>query len=224
MVVTGVAMLWLRPTRDWFAGRPWAAGPAPEGQRRDPISTPSRPVEEARPAPPEPPDRPAPATSPYAAPLPSVVGRPTPYVPRAKRPGALITACVLVWVTCTLVSGMMLLLSLVLAVAREDLFAELERQQPDLDLGGLSHAEIAAGVHVMTAIVVVWCVAAIVLAVLAFRRVGWARVALAVCTGAAGLVSLAAALLSPGLVVLLGATSVTLWLLLRADVAAWFKR
>ena len=59
---------------------------------------------------------------------------------------------------------------------------------------------------------------------LAFRRVGWARIALAVSSGVAGALALAGTLASPVLVVLLAATAVTLWLLLRADVAAWFRR
>ncbi|MEQ6902764.1 hypothetical protein, partial [Nocardioides sp. YIM 152588] len=38
MVVAGIAMLWLQPTRDWFAGRPWVqkapAGKAGPGAER----------------------------------------------------------------------------------------------------------------------------------------------------------------------------------------------
>lgn len=236
MVVAGVVMLWLRPSRDWFAGRPWLpASPTPAARRPDPFAPPRGDAEGTPPAapeagPPAPPppapashDQPGPFAGRYAGLPPLTLQPATPYPVRAKRPPALVAACVVVWVTCALTSGFLLLMSLVLAVARDDLFAELERQQPDLDLQGMSHAELATGVFVMTGFSVVWCIVAMVLAVLAFRRMQWARIALAVNTGVAGLFLLGATLLSPPLVVLLVAALVTLWLLLRADVTAWFS-
>jgi hypothetical protein len=69
----------------------------------------------------------------------------------------------------------------------------------------------------------VWCVVAAVLAVLALRRLQWARIALVVCAGLSGLVLLGATFFSPFLVVLFAANVVTVWLLLRADVTAWFS-
>lgn len=231
LVVAGVVMLWLRPTRDWFAGRPWLPATSAAASRRpDPFAPQpqAREAEPRQPAPPPPPpvlDRPGPHPTPYGAPLPTSEPALSPYGPSsAKRPTALLAACVIVWVSSALVSGFMLLVSLVMAVAREDLFDELERQQPDLDLGGMSHAELATGTFVLTAILVCWCLAAMVLAVLAFRRIAWARIALVVCTGIAGMVALAATLASPPIVVVLAAIGVTFWLLLRADVTAWFKR
>ncbi|KAA1427588.1 hypothetical protein [Nocardioides antri] len=240
LVVAGVAMLWLRPTRDWFAGRPWLPASASTPSRRhDPfavqpregIDTPAKP--EAPVVPPAPPaqesrptTQPGPHSSPYGAPLPETPEPEpavSPYAP-AKRPGALISACVIVWVSSALVSGMMLLLSLVMAVARDDFFAELERQQADLDTQGMTEADLATGTFVMTAIILVWSVAASVLAVLAIRRQQWARIALVVSTAVVGLLLLAATLVNPLLVVLLGAALVTVWLLLRSDVSAWFKR
>lgn len=227
MVVAGVVMLWLQPSRDWFAGRPWLAkGPTrsapPPPARPDPFAAPPR--HELPPAAPAPPAQPGPHAAPFGAPEspPGLVGPPT--AVRSPRPGALIAACVTVWVTCALVAGSMLITSLVMAVAQDELFDMLEEQQPDFDMAGLSRGELAASVYVTTAVVVVWCAVAVVLAVLTFRRVGWARIALAICTGVAGLVVLAATLVNPVLVVLLAATAVTLWLLLRADVAGWFKR
>jgi hypothetical protein len=236
LVVAGVCMLWLRPTRDWFAGRPWVATTQAVAQRRtdrpDPFAVPSRPPQEDTPPPtrePEPPPPPPPATepgpftgeygAPYAPPPPL-----SPYDARTKRPAALVSACIIVWASCAIVSGFMLLFSLIMAVARDEFFEEIERQQPDFDMQGMSHAELATGTYVATALIVVWCVAAIVLAVLAFRRLAWARIALVVCTGLAGLVLLGLTFLSPPLVVLLAADVVTLWLLLRADVTAWYRR
>jgi len=238
MVVAGVVMLWLRPTRDWFAGRPWLP-PTTGGLRRpDPFAPQHRPDDTDAGVPPaapraslEPPALAAPATQPpphphpYGAPEPMGLYEPaSSYGERAKRPAALIAACVIVWVSCVLVSGFMLLMSLVMAVARDEFFDEIERQQPGFDMKGMSQAELATGTFVLTAVVVLWSIAAIVLAVLAVRGLPRARVALAVSTGATSLVLLGATLLSPALVVLLAASLVTLWLLLRADVAAWFKR
>ncbi len=233
LVVAGVVMLWLRPTRDWFAGRPWLSTASAAASRRPdpfaPRSEPHEPEKRQPAAPPPPPapvlDRPGPHPTPYGAPSPTSDAAASPYGPSsAKRPAALLAACVLVWVSTALVSGFMLLVSLVMAVAREDLFDELERQQPDLDLGGMSHAELATGTFVLTAFLVCWCLVATVLAVFTIRRVAWARVALVVCTGIAGLVALAATLASPPLVVVLAAIGVTFWLLLRNDVTAWFRR
>lgn len=225
MVVAGVVMLWLQPSRDWFAGRPWrtraTAATSPETPPRpDPFA--------ATPAPPPPLTEPAPYDRPFGAPAPSAA-LPAPVhlsaaPPPARRPGALIGACVIVWASTAIVSGFMVLFSLVMAFAREELFDELHKQQPDFDMKGMSESELATAAFVMTAIVVVWSLVAAVLAVLAFRRQAWARVALAICTGTTGLLVLAATLVSPPLVVLLAATAITLWLLLRPDVTAWYRR
>lgn len=234
LVVAGVVMLWLRPTRDWFAGRPWLpASDTTHARRHDPfavqpregIDTPAKPsvppAQEARPA-----AQPGPHSGPYGAPLPTEPSaspsHPTAPAPR-RRPGALVAACVLTWVSCLLVAGVMLLMSLVMAVARDDLFDEIERQQPSFDLRGMSEAELATGTFVMTAVVVVWCLAAAVVAVLALRGRQWARIALVVSAATATLVLMAASLVNPLLVVLLAVSATTIWLLLRADVSTWFS-
>jgi hypothetical protein len=250
LVVAGVCMLWLRPTRDWFAGRPWMNPTAALAQRRadrpagpDPFASPPHRTSEdsapqapppTTPAPPHQPSPPAPQTGPkpfegeFGAPLPESApqapGPPSPYGAGAKRPGALIAACIVVWASCAATAGFMLLFSLVMAVARDEFFDEVERQQPNLDMQGLSEAELAMGTFVATAFIVVWCAVAVVLAVLAFRRIAWARIALVVSAAVAGLMLLVATFISPFLVLLLGAAAVTLWLLLRPEVSAWYRR
>ncbi|MEZ0581346.1 hypothetical protein [Nocardioides sp. MH1] len=255
MVAAGIVMLWLQPSRDWFAGRVWVprattpgrgSGSASSGTRPDPFAPPppqhllpqAPPPEPAAPEPtaPEPSaDGPAPYQRPFGAPLPDVDPGPTGWPPaapavraaaqpRAKRPGALVAACIITWASAAVVSGGMLVLSFVMAVARDELFDEIEKQQPGFDMQGMTQGELATATFVMTAVVVVWSLAAAVLAVLAFRGATWARVALVICTAGTGLVVLAAALLSPALFVLLGAITVTLWLLLRPDVTAWYRR
>ena len=236
LVVAGVVMLWLQPSRDWYAGRAWRrapsdggpAGSVRTGQRPDPFATPPVPPP-APPTPPPPPpvSRPAPYEQPFGAPAPdsSPPFTPAPHVQlRTARPPALVAACVIVWASSAVVAGCLLLLSLVMAVARDELFDEIEKQQPGFDMQGMSRGELAAATFTMTAIVVVWCAAAVVLAVLAFRGRSWARVGLVVCTSSAGLLVLAGTFASPVLVVLLAATAVTLWLLLRPDVTAWYRR
>jgi hypothetical protein len=234
LVVAGVCMLWLRPTRDWFAGRPWATSTSALAHRRpDPFAPQARPDTDHHAPPAQGPRSPAPSPASaepgpfrgeYGAPLPEPGPPSSPYDVRGRRPGALVAACVIVWASSVIVSGFMLLISLVMAVARDQLFDEVERQQPDFDMQGLSQAELATGTYVATAFVVLWCAAAFVLAVLAFRGLSWARIALVVCTGTAGLVLLGATFLNPLLVVLLAADLATIWLLLRSDVTAWFTR
>jgi hypothetical protein len=238
MVVAGVAMLWLRPTRDWFAGRPWLPATAgPTTRRPDPFAPTAPPAAAPEPGPepgtdehpvvpPQPdsagpPAHPVPFASPHGEPVP---GPAMPAPLRAPRPASLIAACVLTWVSCAVVSGAMLLLSLVMAVARDDLFDELERQQPDFDMQGMTRAELATGTYLLTAVLLVWCVVAAVLAVLALRRRHGAWIGLTVNTGVVGLVLLGATLLSPPLFVVLVAAVVTLWLLLRPSVTSWFRR
>ncbi len=224
MVVAGVVMLWLRPTRDWFAGRPWVTAKSLPPLPDLPLS-PRPPADQAKPPPPlAQPSRPGPYAGTYGDPL-SAYGTPSePDGVRAKRPGALIAACVIVWVSCALVCGFMVLLSLVMAVARDAFFDELERQQPGFDMKGMTQAELATGTYVATAVILIWSAGAIVLAALAMRQLHWARGGLVVSTGIAALVLLGMTFLSPPVVVLLVAALVTLWLLLRADVTAWFTR
>lgn len=241
MVVAGITMLWLQPTRDWFAGRPWAQRLTRSGQ-------PDRSDQSSRPNPfavPETEDpRPDAGTTPSPAALPpgTVIGgrpeqpaaapnapvTPNPYLPAGsatraadRRPSALIWACTLTWVSTALVAGGLLLVTLAVAVGGDELWTEFERQQGPLEDLGITRGEVATGVYALTALAVPWCIAAAVLAGFALAGRRWARIALAVSSALAGLVMLVMALASPPLVVLVAVCAVTTWLLLRADVAAW---
>ncbi|QYJ02908.1 hypothetical protein KUV85_11235 [Nocardioides panacisoli] len=246
IVVAGIVMLWLTPSREWFAGQPWRhkvtppqrtpTGSTPNQQRvdpglPDPFTKPEQDAEQGNEpagghgAPQQQPTTPsAPAAvsgfgstqtaqAPYAAPP----------APRRSRPMALVWACAVVWSMSALVSAMMLLLTGVLLVAREEFFAEVERQQPDFDFQGFGRDEIATGVFSLTAFVVVWSAIAIVLAVLAFRGSNGARVALIASTVGVGVVCLATVLASPPSLVVVAAAAATTWLLLRPDVVGWFR-
>lgn len=138
------------------------------------------------------------------------------------RPSALVAACVVTWVSTALVGGVMALTGLVLALVPDEVFDEAERQH--VDFQGMSRGELTTAALVVASVVVVWCVAAAVLAGLAFARVRWAWIALLVSSAAAGLVMLAMALPAPYLVVLVAAAAVTCSLLVRPEVRFWFRR
>lgn len=213
MVVAGVVMLWLRPTRDWFRGSNAEAST----ERPDPLA--AAPTAAPPPPPPPPaapwerPEMPGRAPAMYAAP---------PAHARAPRPAALIAACVVTWVSSALVGGMMALTALLFLVAPDAFFDEAERQR--IDLRGMSHDQITTAVLIFAGVSVVWCVVAAVLAGLAIAGRRWAWIALATCTAGAGLVALVAALSAPFVVLLVAAAAVTCALLVRPDVKAWFRR
>lgn len=259
MVVAGVVMLWMRPARDWLAGRPWATAPSSTKQdpfrpqdrtdappsptapdrseeaptERQPVMTPTASPEDEGPRRPAPyvAPGPPPSPTPYGAPYPPTAPTPTyaafPATP-AKRPSALVAACWVVWIMSGVVAAGMLLTALALATmpddSRADVFAEMERQQGPLEDYGLTQDDVLLGTYLVTAVVVPWCIVAIVLAVLAFRRVGWARITLVVSAAVAGTLSLAMALASPPLVIVAGACAAVTWLLFKPDVAGWFRR
>ncbi|NYJ03035.1 putative integral membrane protein [Nocardioides thalensis] len=237
MVVAGVVMLWLRPTRDWFAGRPWTpqrperGGSTPTREERpDPFAP---PAPEAPRADPRSPAAPPPYEGVYGAPVPEqpLTGRPAhpPHPPAAGvqpiRPGRLIAACVITWVSSLTVAGAMGLAALLLLAdpsLMDQAIADAEGQ--GVDLQGLGRDELTAATVVISAVFVVWSLAAAGLAILAYRRVEWARIVLIISAAVSGLLMLVMALMAPFLVVLVAAAAVTCALLLRPEVAAYFRR
>ena len=114
--------------------------------------------------------------------------------------------------------------ALVVATDPDLLLDEMYRQNPDFADQGLDRDSIVTLTRVTCAVVVAWSVAAIVLAVLVFRRSRWARVALLVSAGGTGGLCLVAALQSALLAVPLLACILVFSLLLRPDVRHWFAR
>lgn len=234
MVVAGVVMLWLRPTRDWFAGRPWA----PQRLDRGGDPTPARRPDPFAPQAPEPsadagsPAAPPPYPGVYGAPAPQqpLPGPPThPQHPPGAgvppvRPGRLVAACVITWVATLAVAGAMGLLA-VLVVADPGLMdqAIADAEDQGMDLQGLSHDELSAATALVAAVFAGWSLAAAALAVLVYRRVEWARIVLIISAATSGVLMLVMALMAPFLVVLVAAAAVTCALLLRPEVAAWFR-
>ncbi|WP_244930321.1 hypothetical protein [Nocardioides sp. W7] len=233
-VAVAIVMLWLQPSRDWFNGV--APRPAPERRpERTPDPEPPTPWQQP------PPPASVPSTSeprPYAgfgnAPQPHQAplapGAPAPYQPHgAARPGApgprppaVLWACVLTWVLTTLIAGGMLLTAVVVGLSPELVLDEVRRREPTM-ADDITEDMLVGTAIAMAAIVVLWCVAAAVLAWFAFRRAQWAQVSLLVSAGAAA----ACCLLGAGvgtfpLLVPLAACAVTFSLLLRPEVRAWY--
>ncbi len=208
---------------------PPAAGPRPQqGFGSIPSGSPGS-VPPAAPPPAAPPPTygpPPPGAQPYPAPPPAF----PPYDPswqphpaqRRPRPRAVIAACVVAWVFSSLAVLVVSASALVVAASPDLLIDEMYRQNPDLAAQSITQHSLQVLTYVTAAIVAVWAVAAIVLAVLAFRRASWARVGLLASAGGAGGLCLVASLQSVFMVVPLFACVVTFSLLLRPDVREWF--
>lgn len=225
LVAAAAIMLWLEPARDWFDGRP------PRTQER-PGTSPSAAV----PAPPPPPSAPRPhegfgrpgpggppaAPSPYGAPGTQAV----PPAARAtgQRPDTVLWACVVTWVFTGLACVLLGASALVVATNPDLVMDELHRQNPDLAAQGVTDRTVRVATYVTAGVTVVWSAAAAVLALLVFRGIGWARLALVGSAAAAGLVCLVASFGSPLMVVPLVACAATLSLLMRPEVRAWCNR
>lgn len=193
LVAASAVVLWTAPSRAWFRGE---QPPAP------------------RERPQAPPPAVAPARSDAGGPD---AGAPAPPV---DCPDSLVWACVLTWVLCALAALVTLVAAWIVAANPELIARELERQ--DLDRG-LSQRTLEVSTQVTAGVSVVWSLLASGLAVLTYRRVPWARVALLVSAAVAGLACLAAAFGSVLLVLPAAGCGVTVSLLLRPEVRAWFR-
>lgn len=224
VVAASAVMLWFQPARDWF-----------NGVTREPAREPARePTLEPRPTsvpgPTEPRAVPGFGSAPSAGQQPPVGSMDDPSTTSlsgldVRRPGAVTWACVLTWAFASLAVVVMGASVAVLAASPDLVFDELRRQRPDLADQGVSDQLIVKVTYVMCAVLIVWSLVAIALASLAFRRVPWARMALVVSASVlAGLCLVTAALGQFVMVVPLAVSVVTLALLVRPDVRAWFTR
>jgi hypothetical protein len=234
MVVAGITLLWLQPTRDWYAGRPWRQ--RYEQRRSDRIAALRSPGQAATPPSPTGPTAPPVApTEPglqgeHGVPAHAPQGSPASEAPdgagiRERRPPGLVLACVMTWVTSSLVILSLVATAVVASIQRDELMVEIEKQQGELvETYGLTETDLLAAVYLMVGGLVLWAIAAIVLAYLTFRRHNWARITLAVSSAVAGVTALAMSIGNPALILLVAILAISTWLLLRADVAAWFRR
>lgn len=223
MVLAGIVLLWLQPTRDWYAGRPWVQR---YEERRAARLAALRP-----PAPPTPPVDPARHVAPPAVqgpppgvpqgPVPATFAQPRPVV--GARPPALVAACA---VTCVVAVTVVLLVGVMAAYVTansEKLFAEVMKDQPAwLDTSQVTERDLVAGIYVLVAGVAACALAAVVLAALAFVGQNWARIVLAIGSGSGAAVCLFLALGAWPLIILVAAFAGTTSLLLRPEVARWY--
>lgn len=238
VVAASVAMLWLAPARHWFDGTTPMATLKTDSKTDSSWSDASTyvPPEQSPPSagprdvPPLPPPGPTasqqpPPWTPYAGPSPWTVPQPgAATAARPPRPGVVVAACVITWVCCAFTALLSILLVAVLAVDADGLFAEMQRQNPDLSDQSVSDATLRSATWTTAIVCLVWALVSGVLAVLAFQRMRWAAVALVVSAGVVALVCLAGSLLSPPLVVPGVLAAVTAGLLLQPSAQRWLAR
>ena len=225
LVAVATAMLWGRDSRDWFDGR--APRPRSEERLADPRSSgsPAEAMTVWRPDPEVPRRDPEPAPGSTPAPGPAVrpfgtVGehRPPQSALEGRRPSSVTLACWLTWVSAGLIAGVFLLMVLTLLSQQDQLLAELRKNASFTDLG-LSDQQVLGILWVLSAVSIVWAIAAMVLAVLAFRRFQLGRIGLAISAGLAGAVCLLAV---PFGWLHAGAAFATLVLLARKETGRWY--
>jgi hypothetical protein len=137
-----------------------------------------------------------------------------------RRPATVAIAAAMTWFFAGVAALMFVLVVLMLMFA-QDTLVEAMRADARFDDLNVSVDDLLAAVWVVSAVAVFWSVAALALAVLAFRRIGWARILLAVSAGMTCLVSLLA--FPAGLLMLLPAGAV-LVLLFTGGANDWYAR
>lgn len=221
LVAASSMLLWLGPSGEWFRGGTTPERPPGGGEGApSPWGVPSsghheeaapRRAEEDRGSPPPPP-----------AVSPPVWQQPPPGPPAPPgRPDALVWACVLTWAFCSL-TLVLLGVSAVLMSSNPDLvLAELRRQGRPVD--GADLGLLQATTYVTVGAVGLWCLAATLLAGLAYRGTRWARVGLVVSAAVAAVLCLVLAVTSLVTLVPGVAALVTVLLLNRPEVRRWSR-
>jgi hypothetical protein len=126
-------------------------------------------------------------------------------------------ACILTWIFAGLSAAGYVVLGVAIAVDRGGML-ELMRENASVQDTSLSDDTLIAALVVVSALTVIWCLAACALAVLVWRRHLWAWRLLLVSAGVAALVCLLALPLS---LVHLAACGVAFGLLVRPSTRAW---
>lgn len=240
VVVASVITLWLSPAREWYAGLPIPDPPARRPRGKEATPTPQQqaflpPTQQPTQQPAQQPTgypapqvgeqggRPAPYAQPFGEPVHHQVPGQQPAHPgqRRPRPPALMVACLVSWSLCAL--------TLVLAIgggallwASPDVVVDALREQDPAALEqGLSLRDIQVASTVMFGILAVWCLAAIVAAVLAVRGSVGGRWTLFGCAAGAAVLALGFSLGSPAFLVPLVGCVLVVALLMRPEVRAW---
>lgn len=231
LVVAATAMLWLSPSREWFAEGGTAQRNA---DARDPSSPGFRgTVAPERSAPPAPPaTAPAPGAPTTAGPTPPARGPQDPYrygeppsapaSPAGARPDAVNIAFVLTAAVAGLVLAMVTIAVAATATSPDLVLEEMRRQRPDLAEQGIDGRTLRATVLLMGSVTMAWAGLAVVLAVLMLGRRPWARTGLLVSSTLCTVASVLGTLGSLLLVVPALASIAVVACLRRPEVRAWF--
>lgn len=250
MVAVAAALLWTKPSRDWFDGiaatppstrrpgtpgesaersagwPPGAGGPTPGSGGLPPgPDGPPPPSGPSYPLPPPPgwvdqPQPPAYPVQPPSGPPRETMGAQRPAFSTA-RPTELLQACLVTWVC----AGVVFLGSAMVVVAlafQPSLAKDLYEQDSSFADAGLTTTAIRSFLLALFSVLAVWATAAVVLGVFAFLGRNWARLGLVGCAVTAGLFCLVFALGSPFLFLPALACGGTAFLLLRPRVHHWF--
>jgi hypothetical protein len=207
LVAVATAMLWLSPSREWFAGLPIPEPVKPDQARRDAnVQALSG-------------QAPGQSTTPSTDAPPG--GWTVTATPREKRPDPVTVALVLTIVVAGVVL-LMTLVSLALIASQPDLvLEELRRQNPELEDQGVSETLLLTTSYVSGGLAVVWSGLAIALAVLTAGRRAWAARGLLVCAAACALFCVIATLASPVALIPAVAAIATISCLRRPEVRRW---
>ncbi|MBM7516742.1 hypothetical protein [Nocardioides nitrophenolicus] len=230
MVLAGIALLWLQPTRDWYAGRPWAQRlEERQAARLAAIRSATQSGRSTRTPPPGPSQQPhqpghlpghlpGPVAGPVIGAAPPLRG---PVV--GPRPPALVAACAITCVVAVTVVLVVAGMVAYVAANSEQVFADVMRDQPSwLDTSQVTERDLVAGIYVLLAGVTACALGAIVLAALAFVGQNWARILLAIGAASGAALALFLALGAWPLVILVAALAGTTSLLLRPEVSRWY--
>ena len=220
LVAAAAMLLWVGPSRAWLDGTPLPLPRSREGAAspRWPPPPPSGPF----PTLPPPEGPPSPSAPDASAPPPSLGWLPPPPPVAARRPDAVVWACVLTWAFAGLVLVLAAATAAILAADPGWVWEELQRQEPDLAADtGMDRDSLVRTTVITLGLAATWALVAIALAVLAFRRSSVGRLGLLISASAAAVVCTVATVSSVVMLVPAAACVATVVLLARPEVRAW---
>jgi hypothetical protein len=140
-----------------------------------------------------------------------------------RRPVTVVVAAALTWLFAGTTALAYLLVVAMILFAKDQVVKVIEQRAP-LSGTTLTTNDLIATLWVVSAVVLVWCLAAVVLAFLALRRVAWARILLVVSAAVSAVLSALAATALPVAAVYALAAVVVVVLLFSGGANAWYSR
>ena len=248
VIGAGAALLWSRPARDWFAGRPVRptqtavrtadrptptdrgpmSGPVPgppTGFTQPPRVDPSTPLSQLPPPTPSwgqpvATQQPAPQFAPVD-PLGRAFAQRAPWPSSASRPLAVRLACIVTWVF-TGLTAFGSVLALIGVALNQDEVVDLARRSDQWDPELVD--VIVPATLTLAALVLVWCVGTAVLTYFTWRGRAWAWALLIASAAMAGLFSLLLAVGYLAVVVWTAGIGIVLGWLVSRPARDWFSR